>query len=280
MNGSEVYPHPLHDELEACFGDLSSISLDLNSQTGQEAFGQHFQLPKKEQLPFKQLGVPKAFIQIAKADKMDQNERETFTSLDCLLYYPYQWVFRRKAKLRQSSILSIVSDVALMGNLAHRLFEWLLKEDIEHWDRSQTEAWVQRKAPGLLAREGAVLLMYGREPERVSFINCVKKSTWTLLSMIQNNGWKVLETEMNLTGDFEGTEIRGKADVVLQRGDERAILDLKWRGARRRENLIRNEEDLQLVLYSHLLEPVGQWAHTAYFIIQDGIPSCPQSIGF
>ena len=280
INGSEVYPHPLHDELEACFGDLSSISLDISKATGQETFLRYFQLPQKEQLEFKQLGVPQAFIQITKADKMDQNERETFTSLDSLFYYPYKWVFQRKAKLRQSSILSIVSDVALMGNLAHRLFEWLLKEDIENWDRAQTEAWVQKKAPGLLAREGAVLLMYGREPERVSFINCVKKSAWSLLSMIQNNGWKVLETEMNLTGDFEGTEVRGKADVVLERGDERAILDLKWRGTRRRENLIRNEEDLQLVMYSHLLEPVGQWSHTAYFIIQDGIMVARNQLAF
>lgn len=281
VDGSEVYPHPLHDELEACFGDLSGISLDLDHPNDQTTFAHFFILPETVPLPPKQLGVPQPFLQIGKADKMDQNESETFTSLDTLFYYPYQWVFRHKTKLRKSSILSIVSDVTLKGNLAHRFFELLLKkEDVENWDRPQTEAWINSVAPGLLAREGAVLLMYGREPERVAFINRIKKSAWALLSMIQNNDWKVVDTEKSLQGAFQGTEVRAKADVVLSRGEEFAILDLKWRGARRRENLVRNEADLQLVMYSRLLEPIDQWAHTAFFIIQDSLMIARNQMAF
>ena len=281
MDGTEVYPHPLHDELEACFGDLTPITYHLENRQGQAAFSQHFEMPKEENLPPRQLGVPQPFIQIENADKILQNEKETFTSLDALFYYPYQWVFRQKARLRQSSILSIVSDVTLKGNLAHRLFEWMLKEeDISAWGRQQTEAWVQKRVPALLSREGAVLLMYGREPDRVGFINRLKRSAWSLLSMIQNNGWQVKSTEMDLTGDFLGIEVRGKADIVLERGNESAILDLKWRGASRRENLIRNEADLQLVMYSRLLPPVDRWAHTAYFIIEDGLMVARNQLAF
>ena len=56
----------------------------------------------------------------------------------------------------------------------------------------------------------------------------------------------------------------------MQRGEERAIVDLKWSGANRRKELIINGEDLQLVLYAKLLPPTEQWPHTAYFILEEG----------
>ncbi len=281
VNGSEVYPHPLHDELEACFGDLSSVSYQIDTEVGQAAFAAHFQLPSKVDLETRLLGRPQPFIQTGQADKLVENERETYTSLDALFYYPYKWVFRQKARWRRSTILRIVSDVALKGNLAHRLFEWMLKEeDLLDWDQQKTEAWIQQRATGLFSREGAVMLMYGREPDRVSFINRMKRSAWTLLSILQNNDWQVLGTEVDLSGSFMGLEVKGKADVVLQRGEERAVLDLKWRGAKRRENLIRNEADLQLVMYSRLLEPQERWAHTAYFIIEDGLMIARNQLAF
>jgi ATP-dependent helicase/nuclease subunit B len=77
-------------------------------------------------------------------------------------------------------------------------------------------------------------------------------------------------TEKKLEGKFCGIPVRGKADLVLRRGDELAILDIKWSGTNRRKELIRNEEDLQLVLYAHLLPPENYWPHTAYFILEDG----------
>ena len=36
------------------------------------------------------------------------------------------------------------------------------------------------------------------------------------------------------------------------------------------KGVIRNEEDLQLIMYSKLLTEDHSWAHTAYFIMQDG----------
>ena len=68
-----------------------------------------------------------------------------------------------------------------------------------------------------------------------------------------------------------GTAINGRADLILKRGTERAVIDLKWWGARYREQSIRNEEDLQLVLYARLLGEGHSWAHTAYFIMEKGL---------
>ena len=48
------------------------------------------------------------------------------------------------------------------------------------------------------------------------------------------------------------------------------VIDLKWRGAGWRKSSIKNEEDLQLVMYSKLLTDDQTWAHTAYFILESG----------
>ncbi|NJN35081.1 MAG: hypothetical protein HC817_13295 [Saprospiraceae bacterium] len=44
---------------------------------------------------------------------------------------------------------------------------------------------------------------------------------------------------------------------------------MKWSGHSYRERLIKNGEDLQLVLYSRLLTDADDWAHTGYFIIEN-----------
>jgi hypothetical protein len=122
----------------------------------------------------------------------------------------------------------------------------------------------------LLEREGAVLLLYGHEPERAGFLKRIKYAAWSLIDLIRNNGWTVEGTEQALEGRFLGLQVNGRADLVLRRGEELAIIDLKWRGASAREAVIRNEQDLQLVLYAKLLTADQSWAHSAYFILESG----------
>ena len=256
LRGEQTTPHPLMGDLEAAFSNLEAL------------FNLHFQLPKSTPLPYHRLGRPKPFIQAPSLFQLADRESETFSSLNALFYYPYQWVFQYKLKLKKSSILSIVPDETLMGNLAHRLFEKLFEEPFHQWDRPRLERWVEETTKDLFYKEGAVLLLYGREPERVRFLKQVQFAAWTLVTHIRNNQWDVESSELPLEGQFAGIRVKGIADVVLQRGErEKAVLDLKWRGANFRENSIRNEEDLQLVLYSNLACEQKSWAHTAYFII-------------
>ena len=112
--------------------------------------------------------------------------------------------------------------------------------------------------------------MYGREPDRIAFTKHMKYAAWSLISLLKQNEWSVLATELELRGEIGALALSGRADLVLQRGSERAIVDLKWRGTGRYTNILSSEEDIQLALYAHLLEPADQWAHTAYFIIDKG----------
>ncbi len=270
IDGSAVFTHPLYDEFEAAFSNPEQVTEHVE-QADHPLLHQWLQIPKQVTLTNRQLGRPQAYIELPAKKSLQAREAESFSSLEALLYYPYQWVFRHQIKLRKSSILSIVPDVTLLGNLAHRFFELLLEEKgVEQWEKSQIEQWIDRQTAPLLAREGAVLLLYGREPERIAFINQIKYAAWSLISLIHNNRWSIHRTEMDLAGKFEGLTMRAKADLVLEREGELAVLDLKWRGAARRKHQIRNEEDLQLVTYAHLLTEDQTWAHTGYFILEKG----------
>ncbi|MEL6717327.1 MAG: PD-(D/E)XK nuclease family protein [Bacteroidota bacterium] len=271
VEGKKVHLHPLYSDLQAAFGDLEAISLNIDEPEGQTVFEAFFQLPRFEALESQQLGYPKPFFQIQNLQEYLKVSQETYTSLDSLFYYPYQWILRYKTRLKKSSILSVVKDNTLLGNLAHRFFERLLKQEkVTDWSKEQIENWIDEQAKKMFGQEGAVLLMYGREPDKINFLNRLKYASWSLISCLHNNGWQVKDTEMNLEGQFEDAALKAKADLVLQRGEELAIIDLKWRGLRYRESLIKNQEDLQLVLYSKLIGNPTDWAHTSYFIIEKG----------
>lgn len=267
-DGEEAVPHPLMGDLSAAFSGLERITAEVDGSTAGDTWATGLSLPEKIPLERRYLGQPRPFLHIMPHRRIEGREQETFTSIETLLYYPHQWVFRHKIKLVKSSILSLVKDEALMGNLAHRFFERLFVLDTALWSKADLERWVDREADSLLAREGAVLLLYGREPERISFLNGVKQSAWSLLNLLRENNWRVVATEQPVEGEFEGTALHGRADLVLQRGDELAVLDLKWRGIGYREDSIRNEADLQLVLYSRLVTDGQGWAHSAFFIME------------
>ncbi|MEZ5043913.1 MAG: PD-(D/E)XK nuclease family protein [Saprospiraceae bacterium] len=270
VEGSVVHAHPLFGDLAATFTQLSSITWSIDEHEEKSPLmATFFALPKALPHAARTLGKPPVFINIDSSYTLAEREQESLTSLEDLFYYPYQWVFKHKIKLRKSTILSVVKEHTLMGNLAHRFFEKLFGEDvpIDQWNKEKIASWIDQESEPLLKKEGAIFLLYGREPEKVAFLKKVKYAAWNLIYLIQKNQWEVEASEKTLEGKFQDIEVKGRADLVLKRGEERAILDLKWRGASRRESMIKNGEDLQLVLYARLLSPENGWAHTAYYVM-------------
>lgn len=272
--GRAVMPHPLLGDLEACFGDLTGITLDLDQRSSwSTTLFRSLDIPRLNAVDPAPLARPVPFLELPNLDKLQDRESESFSSLERLLYYPYLWMFKYKVHLHKSPILSIVKDHTLLGNLAHRTFEFLLQQEgVIHWNQQQVDQWIDRETPSLFDREGAVLLLYGKEPERINFIKRLKFSAWSLLDLLQRNQWTIAATEYNLEGLLGDINLKGRADLVLQRGDEWAILDLKWRGNHRYEQAVKNEEDLQLILYAYLWQKNQNTdlPHTAYFILENG----------
>lgn len=267
-DGVAVQAHSLLGDLEAAFGEegLRAITYYVDRQEKQDLWTQSWNLPvfqKEQSLP---LQLPQPFLQLEKTT-ISIRDTETPTSLEQLLFYPYQWFFKHQIKLRKSSLLSVIDDARLFGNLSHRLIEKLLEQDLKKWTRGNTEKWVLEEIPVLLKKEGASLLMYGREPERIAFMKQMKFAAWSLICLLRDNEWSVVATEYELEGGWQNIKLKGRADLVLKKGKEQAIVDLKWRGATRYSNIMRNNEDIQLAIYAQLLSANNTWPHTAYFII-------------
>ncbi|MCC6282160.1 MAG: PD-(D/E)XK nuclease family protein [Saprospiraceae bacterium] len=269
-DGAEVVPNLLLGDIEAAFPFFRDLVFSLDEETDRNRLSAIFSVPERTMIPQRLAHRTRPHLMIRRPEFILDSAYETPTNLDSLFYYPHRWFFRQQLKMYPSSLLSVTGDNTLLGSLSHRFFEKLLKENLAGFDRRSIQDWVDNEAGTLLEREGATLLLYGREPERQAFLNRVKNAAWNLVSLLRNNAWEVLDTELPLEGIFGGVPVRGKADLVLQRGEEKAIVDLKWSGANRRKELIRNGEDLQLVLYAKLLPPPEQWPHTAYFILDEG----------
>lgn len=275
IEGNEQLPHPLWGDLCAALGEeqLAQITVDLDQEPNSAFLGQWYHLPKFISMAAAPLGKPKPYFYLPKSKAIQQAEKESFSSIDSLLYYPYQWVFRYQIKFSRAAMLSVVKERRLEGNIAHRLLEGLftaIKESGRHWEKEEVQAWIRDHAQDLLEREGAVLLMYGQEAKRIGLIYKVQQAAWTLVLTIQNNGWQIYGIEHPIAGTVAGRPLTGIADLVLERkgGREKAIVDLKWGGKTFHKDKIKNGEDLQLVIYSKLLEGEVEWAHTAYFIIE------------
>ena len=267
IDGSGVQEHPLFDNLKAAFDNPDDLTYNLSTEKGRDVFEAYFSLQDKIEIAARRLGRPQPFLHIKNLHALKAAEYETYSSLNALYYYPYKWLFQYKLRLRPSSILSIVSDRALMGNLAHKMFEDMLQKDTRAWSKDRVTDFIDKNIGGLLKKQGAVLLLYGREPERLNFINKLKNAAWSLVRHLQQNGWTAKEIEQKLEGSFAEKNVTGIADLVLEKAGETAIVDLKWSGRTYRTNLIKSEEDLQMILYAELMGKNS--VHTAYFIMQD-----------
>lgn len=283
VNGEHAPEHPLFSHLRACFGELELITVKSSAELNEDSseykkLSKLIDIETPINVPLKphRLGKIQPIISVH-SRLLIQREHETLTSLESLFYYPHQWVFRYKAKLNKSPILSIAKENTLKGNLSHRFFEMILQENFTAWTFEDVKKWVDDNSAKMFKREAATLLMYGFEPEKLQLIWKIKYAIWTLINHIRSNRWQVEGTETDLSGKFGNTPVRGKADLVLVRsrpdssgsGGERCVLDLKWSGHSYRERMIKNGEDLQLIMYSKLLTDDADWAHTGYFIIEN-----------
>ena len=283
VDGAEVEPHTLMGDLEAAFTEASLHNITVDIDAAGQAAGPlgDLQLPRFTDVPVRTLDLPVPHLTITRPEALQARERETPTAIEDLLYYPHKWVFRHQLKLRGTPILAIASENRLRGNLSHLFVEQLLSEIKDAgtaYERTQVETWIDQNANRLLSQQGAVLLEYGQEPERVQFLLTLKKSAWTLVSYIQKNRWTISGSELEVEGEITemgGQRVGGRADLVLERPAtdgqvERCVVDLKWRGASIFRNYLKNAWDVQLCLYAEFLrQKLGGTVHTAYYLLRD-----------
>lgn len=296
LDGSLVEAHPLLGDLEAAFADGALNAITVNIDAAGEAPGvlAGKDTPRFSSVPVNPLAGPVPQLKIDRPGAIRERDPETPTALEDLLYYPHKWVFRHQLKLKGTPILSIAGENRLRGNLGHLFIERLLnqiKSDNKPYTREMVGEWINDNWRKLLENEGAVLLEYGQEPERVQFVRTMHYAAWSLVHYLQENGWRIRGSEETLEGELEpmgGQPVKGRADLVLERARngraEVAIVDLKWRGKTTFKNLLRNAKDVQLCLYAEFAiqdkERPSDTVHTAYFVIRDALMIARNELAF
>ena len=155
----------------------------------------------------------------------------------------------------------------LYGNLAHRTAEllWEDKKILKYSDK-ELEKIVRTQTDLKIQQEGTLLLMDKHKVALKDYTEKTVAALVDLVKMIKNNGWSILSAEQAHESKKE-IALFGFIDLVLYRGKELAIVDLKWGGlGGRRSELIKNKE-LQLVIYDQMLKAKDIRIHLHYYIV-------------
>ena len=292
IQGADQVAHPLMSDLFAAFGEdfvNEHLTVDLNATNAIAKLEKQLNLPSFSKLEKTKLEGPDAYLQLPDTDKLtarieDKIKHYSYSSLNDLLYYPYKWLFKYVLDLKKTEILTVKEANTLNGSLAHKALENLfnaIKETKHDWTKKEVVDFIKKQQQAILEQEGAVLMMYGRESDRIRLLDILKHAAWTLVAMIQENNWEIVGVEHEVSGHIGPHKIKGIVDLVLKRNNQITIIDIKWRGKNYLERNFENQTDLQLVIYAKLIgeqlkrdnlitEDVS-WADTAYFVLSDAL---------
>jgi hypothetical protein len=108
-------------------------------------------------------------------------------------------------------------------------------------------------------------------PKNKIHLNAIKqtiqKAVITLADIVLKGKWQVYGTEVNREAE-EFAKISGKIDLILQRDQEFAVIDVKWGNGESRYREIKAGKDLQLQIYRKLLvEEQPSRLYSGYFIV-------------
>lgn len=257
-HNSESATHPILLELES-LGinfDKLKVSLDYLNNSNKEVQSK-YELPR-----------PMPFWKVTQ-DLLLPREYESYTSMDKLINYPFQYMLGYHAKLHPYSMLEVNDGSRLFGSFTHRLYEEFFNEykDQEAIDEDFIRKWHEEYFLSLIEKEASVLLMQGREGEFEFIKQKSLESLMFLSTTLKENGWKVVEMEHKFSEKVNGITITGFIDMFLERGDEHCSLDIKWGSAKYYKDIISSNKDMQLGMYSKLSPSKCPYSHTAFFSI-------------
>ena len=266
--------HPLWTRIESLFDGLAMVEIEpvlLAGGTILQPLG-----IRTRELPLRHLRAPRRWWSLPADYPVAPREVESYSSLSKLCDYPHEWVLQYAARLRAGRAAAVMDGTRLLGNLGHRLFEefFSTRDDWRTMSNEAVLAWVRSELPGIVEREGAVLLGHGRGVDRRRVAVTLEQALVRLLAHLRSAG--VVEAAAEASGEvpFEGRRLTGTIDLMLTRGNgQRAVLDVKWAGESYRGDLLAENRALQLATYAYLQKSQDgrdAWPAGAFFILATG----------
>ncbi len=216
--------------------------------------------------------------------KAQMKTRESYSSLNQLFNYPYIWVMEKIAELRHVRTPELADSSLLYGSLAHTVFESFFKEytDFYSLSRKQIISWYEKNFYKIVEQSAVLLLQKDRQCDCEMVKIKIKEALLFLIETLVVNKWEVVSSEAELLGIFADVDIYGRADLLLKRKNEVAVIDYKWSGRGYREKMVFEDNDTQLAIYSKLAKSQmkKEIVHAAYFIIDSALLIAKNNFGF
>ena len=266
--------HPVRTQIEYLFEGFERVEIEpalLRQRASLRALG-----VDTRALVFNPLPAPRRWLALPEDCPLAPRETESYSSLSKLCDYPHEWVFGHAARLEAGRAAQVMDGSRLFGNLGHRLFEDFFRAhgDWRELREDDVRTWVGTNLPGIIEREGAVLLGPGRGVERVRVVSTLERALLALLVHLREAGVEHVSPEASREAPFQDCRLTGNIDLALRcaRG-EKAVLDVKWAGQNDRRELLAANRALQLATYAYLQKTVDRadfWPAGAYFILETG----------
>ena len=274
VSDDEGGKHPVLTQIEHLFEDFEGVEIEptlLRRHTTLRPIGVDIR-----QLVLKPLPAPRRWWPLPGDCTLTPRETESYSSLSKLCDYPHEWVLQYAARLEAGRAAEVMDGSRLFGNLGHRLFEEFFRTH-ENWRgtcEGDVRAWVTKNLPGIIEREGAVLLGPGRGVERVRVASTLERSLVALLAHLRGAAVEHVSPEASRDAPFENCHLTGNIDLALTHAHGgNTVLDVKWASENARRGLLTENRALQLATYAYLQKSVDQrdlWPSVAYFILETG----------
>jgi ATP-dependent helicase/nuclease subunit B len=264
--------HPLADEIAARFQrSLGPCTLASERALAGEAPG-GLAPPVSDRAPAPEV-APRASFRVP--PETLATDRFSPSSLEKLLGCPVAWVLEYAAGLRRRGMARIPSGSRLLGTFAHAILEELLlgpdRLDLARATPAEASEAALRMFGERVEREAAPLVVRGAEVERHRARQVVSDAARSLVELLQAGGWTPVAAEAELAGRFEGADLAGKADLLLERAGGKGVLDLKLaRSSRYFVEKLEQGQALQVALYAELAREGGRLPATGYFLLNRG----------
>lgn len=218
--------------------------------------------------------VPEGEMTVDPVDKSLLPEYCSVTSLDKLIFHPFEYLMESVLTIKPEAALSKVNIVK--GNVAHGVIEALFapRNDKTTATAKEIEARINNEYDDVFNRlvegEGAVLKLKEKRFECGVFRVRLRSCLDSLVAILKDNGLAVVECEHSLPpSDGMG----GRLDMVLEdEGRNPVVVDFKWSSSKDKySDLLKKNRAVQLEAYRHLLkeEKGVEVKRVAYYIMPE-----------
>ena len=274
VHDDERGAHPIWTQIENLFEGVEAVQVEQDLLGGKTALAPL--AVSTRALSLCALPAPRRWWQLPAACPITRRAVESYSSLSKLCDFPHEWVLHYAARLRAGRATDVADGPLLYGNLGHRLIEefFAAHQGWQAMTHDAVLAWARATLPGIVAREGAVLLEPGRGVDRQRISTTLERALNRLLGHLRSAGIARVQAEACAEVPFGAGGLTGAIDLLLTgRDGQRAVIDIKWAGQSYRRELLAENRALQLATYAYLQKTHDAseiWPSGAFFILASG----------